>query len=125
MFSGPAEGGGDNETQARLPQHVRSRMYWEFRKALDPAKSKEPVALPPGDRIITQHTAARWQPRSGKIVIESKEDIRARLAPRPTGSGCDRNGVARAAQRVSRCGAAKPAARVLEDSGRCRIVWGG
>ena len=116
VFSGPAEG-GDNETQLGY-LNMRSRMYWEFRKALDPAKSKEPVALPPGDRILAQLTAARWRPRSGKIVIESKEDIRARLGSSPDEADAIvmawlvRHNAYRAAA------AAKPTARVLEDSGR-------
>jgi hypothetical protein len=62
--------------------NVRAKMYWELRLALDPSKN-ENVALPPGDRILAQLTASRWKPRNGKIVIESKEDIRARLGSSP------------------------------------------
>lgn len=81
VFSSGAEG-GDNETQLGYA-NMRARMYWEFRKALDPAKTKEPVSLPPGERVLAQLTASRWRPRTGKILIESKEDIKARLGSSP------------------------------------------
>ena len=81
VFSAASKG-GDSETQLGY-FNQRAALHWEFRKALDPAKAKEPVALPPGDRIIAQLTAARWKPRSGKILVESKEDIRTRLGSSP------------------------------------------
>jgi hypothetical protein len=62
--------------------NLRAKMYWEFRVALDPSRN-EGVSLPPGDRILAQLTAARWHPRSGRIVIESKEEIRSRLGSSP------------------------------------------
>lgn len=85
VYSARADGG---DMQTRLTYaNTRAKMYWEFRLALDPAKAAavnhEDVALPPGDRIFAQLTAARWEPKSGKIVIESKEDIRERLGSSP------------------------------------------
>lgn len=58
--------------------NLRAKMFWEFRNALDPESGSE-IILPPGARILAQLTAPRWTPRSGKILIESKEDIRKRL----------------------------------------------
>jgi len=58
--------------------NLRAKMYWEFRIALDPDNGSE-IILPPGARILAQLTAPRWKPKSGKILIESKEDIRKRL----------------------------------------------
>jgi len=81
VFSAGAEG-GDSETQLGFA-NLRAKMYWNFRKALDPAKTQEPIALPVGDRILAQLTAARWRPRTGRILIESKEDIRERLGSSP------------------------------------------
>jgi hypothetical protein len=81
VFSAGAEG-GDNETQLGY-FNQRARLHWEFRKALDPKNEKEPVSLPPGEDIMAQLTAARWRPRTGKILVESKEDIRARLGSSP------------------------------------------
>jgi hypothetical protein len=85
VFSAAGDG-GDASTRLAYA-NLRAKMYWEFRVALDPAKSgnvdHEDVCLPPGDRILAQLTAARWKPRSGRIVIESKEDIRDRLGSSP------------------------------------------
>lgn len=81
VYSATGVDGGDGSTRLGYA-NMRAKLYWEFRLALDPSKS-ENVALPPGDRILAQLTAARWQPRSGRIAIESKEDIRERLGSSP------------------------------------------
>lgn len=77
-----AEGAGaDKDTQYGYA-NLRAKMYWEFRTALDPDNG-DGIVLPPSDRLMAQLTAATWRPRSGKILIESKEDIRARLGVSP------------------------------------------
>lgn len=85
VFSAAAVG-GDKQTGYGYA-NLRAKMYWRFRTALDPSGEKnpdfKPVALPPGDKIIAQLSAAHWHPRSGKIVIESKEEIQARLGSSP------------------------------------------
>lgn len=80
--SGEAAGWGKDGGTRLGYANLRAKMYWEFRVALDPSRS-ENISLPPGDRILAQLTAARWHPRSGKIVIESKEEIRSRLGSSP------------------------------------------
>ena len=71
------------DPQTKLEYHnLRAQMYWSLRLALDPS-SGEDVALPPGDRTLAQLTASRWKPKSGKILVESKDDIRKRLGVSP------------------------------------------
>jgi hypothetical protein len=77
VFSAGADG-MDSETLLGFV-NLRAKMYWDFRKALE----KEDVALPPGDRILAQLSAARWKYQRGKIQIESKEEIRTRLGSSP------------------------------------------
>lgn len=74
--------GGDSQTQLGY-FNMRAFLYWEFRKALDPANITDPVSLAPSDRLVAQLTAPRWTPRSGKILIESKDDIKERLGSSP------------------------------------------
>ena len=56
----------------------RAEWWWRFREALDP-KSGHDIALPPGARLAAELTAPRWKLTRRKILIESKDDIRARL----------------------------------------------
>ncbi|PLX36652.1 MAG: terminase [Hyphomicrobiales bacterium] len=56
----------------------RAEWWWRFREALDP-KSGDGVALPPGARLAAELAAPRWKLLGRKILIESKDDIRARL----------------------------------------------
>lgn len=58
--------------------NLRAELWWRFREALDPA-SGENVALPPDERLFAQLTAPRWKPRGDKIIVESKQEIRARI----------------------------------------------
>jgi hypothetical protein len=59
-------------------RNLRSEMWWEFRRALDPT-SDDPVSLPPGSTLKAQLCAPTWRDQGGKILIESKDDIRKRL----------------------------------------------
>jgi hypothetical protein len=60
----------------------RAEMHWSFREALDPMTGKK-LALPPSKTLENDLCAARWELRSNGIVIESKEDITARLGRSP------------------------------------------
>lgn len=62
--------------------NMRSKMYWEFRLALDP-KSGENIALPQDERLFAELTTPRWELKGDKIKIESKEDLIARLGTSP------------------------------------------
>ena len=59
--------------------NLRAEMWWKFRLALDP-KSEFRIALPPGARLRAQLTAPHFFVRKKELLIESKEDIRKRLA---------------------------------------------
>lgn len=80
VFSAGAEG-VDKDTGYEYA-NLRAKMYWEFRNALDPS-SDEDVILPPSKKLFAQLTASLWRPKSGKIQIESKEAIKARLGVSP------------------------------------------
>lgn len=72
-----SSGSRDPNTQIEY-YNLRAELYWSFRLALDP-NSTERIALPPDARVIAEGTAPRWKLQGGKILIESKEDIRKRL----------------------------------------------
>lgn len=70
---------GAVDGKTKIPYaNLRAEMYWEFKNALDP-NSGEDIALPPDAIILAEGSAPRWELRGGKIYVESKEDIRARL----------------------------------------------
>lgn len=57
----------------------RAAAWWHLREILDPAFDSK-VMLPPDDALIGDLTAPRWRVTStGKIQIESKDDIRKRI----------------------------------------------
>lgn len=62
--------------------NLRTQIMWQFREALDPA-SGENIALPPDVQLRNDLRAARYQIVSGKIKIESKDDIKARIGRSP------------------------------------------
>ena len=62
--------------------NVRAAMYWRLREALDPDYGED-LMLPPGDEVLGDLTAPRFEPRGNGIVIESKEDIKERLRRSP------------------------------------------
>lgn len=64
----------------------RSAGWWTLRELLDPA-NQEGICLPPDDLLIGDLTAPAWRLNSsGKVLIESKDDIRKRIG-RSTDSG--------------------------------------
>jgi hypothetical protein len=59
--------------------NLRSASWWNLRELLDPARGHN-IALPPDDLLTGDLTAPRWRMSSGgKILLESKDDIRKRL----------------------------------------------
>lgn len=77
-----AEGPGQDPETKYEYANLRAKMYWELRLALDPDNGDD-LILPPSDKLFAQLTAGLWKPRSGKILIESKEDIKKRLGVSP------------------------------------------
>ena len=59
--------------------NLRSALWWTVRDWLDPAQDRQ-LALPPDDLLIGDLTAPKWIVTStGKIKVESKEDMRKRI----------------------------------------------
>jgi len=59
--------------------NLRSAAWWSLRELLDPAQGHS-IALPPDDMLMGDLTAPHWRMSSGgKIVLESKDDIRRRI----------------------------------------------
>lgn len=59
--------------------NLRAETWWKFREALDP-ESGENIALPPLRRLRQELRTPRYKRVGGKIKVESKEDIRKRIA---------------------------------------------
>ena len=62
--------------------NVRAESWWKLREALDPVNGDD-VALPPSRSLRNDLRAPRYKIRSGKYVIESKEDIKKRIGRSP------------------------------------------
>jgi hypothetical protein len=61
----------------------RAAAWWNLRELLDPANG-EALALPPEDGLVGDLTAPQWKVTSGgRIQVESKEEIKARLGRSP------------------------------------------
>lgn len=58
--------------------NLRAKMYWEFKRALDPDNG-EGVTLPPDKQLMAELTAVIYRERSGKIQLEDKDKIRERI----------------------------------------------
>jgi hypothetical protein len=58
--------------------NVRSAAWWNLKEMLEDEQSL--IALPPDDNLTGDLTAPKWRVMSGaKIIVESKDDISARL----------------------------------------------
>ena len=62
--------------------NLRAEAYWQLREALDPDYGAT-LALPPDKEMLGDLCAAKWMIRTGKIYIESKEEIIKRLGRSP------------------------------------------
>lgn len=58
--------------------NLRAESWWKLREELDPS-SETMIELPPDPRLQAQLTAPTWKLRGTRIIVESKDDIRARL----------------------------------------------
>lgn len=62
--------------------NIRALSYWTLREALDPANGQD-ICLPDDRRLRVELQSARYKIRSGKILIEPKEDIVKRIGISP------------------------------------------
>ena len=63
--------------------NLKSASWWGMRERLDP-ETGDNLALPPDDILTGDLTAPRWTETStGKIKVESKEDLKKRLGRSP------------------------------------------
>ena len=62
-------------------QNLRSYLYWRMREALIDPDSK--IALPPDQDLTNDLVAPRFSVKSGKICVESKDDIIKRIGRSP------------------------------------------
>lgn len=63
--------------------NLRAAATWHLRELLDPARNSM-VCLPPDDQLAADLSAPRWKNiAGGKIVIESKDEIKKRIGRSP------------------------------------------
>lgn len=63
--------------------NLRAALMWKLREALDPARNPV-LCLPPDDQLAVDLSSPRWKTvPGGKIVIESKDDLRKRIGRSP------------------------------------------
>jgi hypothetical protein len=55
--------------------NLRAEAYWRLREALEDGK----IDLPDNRELLTELTSVRWKPVGGRVQLEKKEDIRARI----------------------------------------------
>lgn len=74
---------GETAKDSGIPfYNLRAQLYWRLREALHP-KSGLGLAIKRSATVKAQLTAHRWKNRGGKILIESKEEIKERLGSSP------------------------------------------
>ncbi|MCV0428032.1 MAG: hypothetical protein K5905_21460 [Roseibium sp.] len=74
---------GEFAKDSRIPfYNLRAQLYWRLREALHP-KSGMGLAIKRSATVKAQLTAHRWKMKGGKILIESKEEIKDRLGASP------------------------------------------
>lgn len=62
--------------------NMRAECYWRFREALDPDYDPT-LALPPDKELLGDLCAPKWSIKTGRIYIESKDEIIKRLGRSP------------------------------------------
>lgn len=78
--------GTDARTADRLLQfkNTRSASHWKLREALDPDQpGGSHIMLPPDTELLSDLTAPKYEVVGNKIVVESKDDIKARIGRSP------------------------------------------
>ncbi len=72
----------DRSRKLRM-RNLRAELYWRMRDALDPEYG-DGIALPPGNEVLADLCGARYRVMAGgRVEVEMKEDIRARLGRSP------------------------------------------
>jgi len=79
-FGAGADDATDRSGKYKLG-NIRAAAYWGFREALDPEYSD--ICLPPDKALRAEMIMPRWKVRNGRIYIESKDDVVARLGRSP------------------------------------------
>jgi hypothetical protein len=70
---------GAYRTSSIVQRNCRSEAWWKMREALDPSSDPD-VCLPDDEMLLGDLSAPQWSVTStGKIQVESKDDIRKRL----------------------------------------------
>lgn len=78
-----AEGSEFRDRSRKLKmRNKRAEYYWRFREALDPVHGDN-LALPPGNDLVADLCSARYHVTAAGVLIEDKDDIKARLGRSP------------------------------------------
>lgn len=79
----PAEKSEYRDKSKKLKmRNKRAEMYWRMRDALDP-KDGQDIALPPSTELLADLCSARYEISSAGVLIEEKEQIKARIGRSP------------------------------------------
>lgn len=70
---------GASVPQVELFTNFRAQIHWQLRENLRHAH----IALPNDPELFEDLTTPTWDTKNGRIVVESKEDIRKRLGRSP------------------------------------------
>lgn len=62
--------------------NLRAECYWRLREWLDPEGTVQ-LALPDDPELLADITAPTWKTQAGKILIESKDDIKVKIGRSP------------------------------------------
>lgn len=63
--------------------NIRAAAYWKLREDLDPTRNPT-LALPPDEKLAGDLSTPRWKTMAGgKLIIESKDDVRKRIGRSP------------------------------------------
>lgn len=81
-MNGSSESRARDRSGALSFANLRAEWWWRMREALDPVHG-ENLALPPDRELLADLCAPRWKLVGGKILVERKEDIIARLGRSP------------------------------------------
>lgn len=65
--------------EEELYWNLRAQMHWQMREDLQHGR----LAIAPDEELLRDLTTPTWRTRNGKILVESKEDIRTRLKRSP------------------------------------------
>jgi hypothetical protein len=81
-FNG-AEGSEYRDRSGKLKmRNRRAEAYWQMRDALDPELGDD-LALPPGNELLADLCAARYEVTASGVLIEEKEKIKERIGRSP------------------------------------------